>query len=200
MITKISPVTFSAMKSKKISCAAKRFFLLGSILFLIGTTPVYAQDTNASAKSQSDSIFDKPSLFHAGDMSAGVGYVSNWGGGFDLTGSYFLFDDVAVQVDYASLTYGWGWDTTTVTYIDVAGVYHRSWGQTNKGWDYGWYGGFGLASSRVTGTYPGYTYSTSRDLGGLFWLAGLEMKFNHNVKAHFGVGSLALGIGVDFLF
>lgn len=204
MITNIPVTLGNAKKPVRAPIgAAKRLFLVGSILFVIGAASAYADDTYTSGKSnglRGDSMFYGQSLFTAGEMSLGVGYVTNWGGGFNLTGSYFLFDDVAVQVDYASLSYRWGWDTTSVTYIDVAGVYHRALGQTDKGWDFGWYGGLGLAVAKATSTYPGHDYSTSTDLGGLFWLAGLEMKFNRNVRAHVGVGSLSLGVGVDFSF
>lgn len=188
---------------KKTVTLSKRFFLLVSVLFMIDASSSYANEVfmvDIPYKSQNDSMFYYPSMFHGGDMTIGVGYATNWGGGLDLLASYFLYDDVAMQIEYASLSYKWGWDTTTISYVDVAGVYHRTWGQTLNGWDFGWFAGIGLATAKATSIYPGHNYSTSADLGGLFWVVGLEMKFIRHVKAHIGVGSLSLGAGLDFSF
>jgi len=91
--------------------------------------------------------------------------------------------------------HGWG-ETVSFSYMDVAGIFHRSFGKNRKNWEWGWYGGLGFAMGRVTCTYCSSYY----DAGGLFWTTGLEMKFNPKLRARIGYGVLSFGLGVDYSF
>lgn len=179
--------------------AALRFFILASLFLWFAATSAYAASDSQSESSGGISAFNQPSMFRAGEKSVGVGFVSNWFGGVDVTGSYFLFDDLAVQADLASINYGVPFGQTNVTYFDVAGVYHYKIGSTPRHWPFGFYAGLGVASATATWTdrfgMPASTY-----LGGLFWTAGLEIKFTPNVRAQVGLGPLALNLGVNFSF
>ncbi len=186
-------------RTSEICGAALRFFLLASLLSWLAATSAYAASDSRLGSSGGNSAFNQPSMFRAGEKSVGVGLVSNWLGGVDVTGSYFLFDDLAVQADLASINYGTPFGTTNVTYFDVAGVYHYKIGSTPKRWNYGWYAGLGVASATATWNdrfgAPASTY-----LGGLYWTAGLEMKFTPNVRAQVGIGPIGLNLGVNFSF
>ncbi len=176
--------------------AALRFFLLASLLSWFAATSAYAA---SDSQSVGNSAFNQPSMFHAGEKSVGVGFVSNWFGGVDVTGSYFLFDDLALQADLASINYGESFGQTNVTYFDFAGVYHYKIGSTPRRWPYGFYAGLGLASGTAT-WFNRVGEQFSSNIGGLFWTAGLEMKFTPNVRANIGIGPLALDLGINFSF
>lgn len=179
--------------------AALRFFLLASLFLWLAATSAYAASDSQYESSGGISAFNQPSMFRAGEASVGVGFVSGWFGGVDVTGSYFLFNDLAVQADLASINYGTPFGQTNVTYFDVAGVYHYKIGSTPRRWPYGFYAGLGVASATATWNdrfgVPSSTY-----LGGLFWTAGLEMKFTPHVRAQVGVGPIGLNLGINFSF
>ncbi|MBI3581331.1 MAG: hypothetical protein HY098_04540 [Nitrospinae bacterium] len=186
-------------RTPSIGGAALRLFLLASLVSWFAATSAYAASDSQAAISGGTSAFDQPSMFRAGEKSAGVGFVSNWFGGVDVTGSYFLFDDLAVQADLASISYGAPIGTTNVTYFDVAGVYHYKLGSTPRRWNYGWYGGLGVASGTATWNDK-FGLQQSTFLGGLYWTAGFEMKFTPVVRAQVGVGPLAFNLGVNLSF
>jgi hypothetical protein len=179
--------------------AALGFFLLALLLPWLAATSAYAASDSQPASSGGSSAFNQPSMFRAGEVSVGVGFVSNWLGGVDVTGSYFLFDDLSAQVDLASVYYATPFGNTYVNYFDVAGVYHYKLGSTPRRWPYGFYAGLGVASATATWNdrfgAPGSTY-----LGGLYWTAGLEMKFTPHVRAQVGIGPIGLDLGINFSF
>ena len=133
---------------------------------------------------------DQPSLFQTGDVMAGVGFLGYWGGGLDITGSYFFTDNIAAQVDIAPITYtpvpGF---SGNVTYIDLMAVYHLAFADNMGGY-------FGAGLGMGSATIGGITYSVS----GFAYTVGAEMLFSDNIRGNIGITSGGLNAGISMIF
>ena len=175
----------------------------GIILILLLTaliSNIFYIDTADAGKARKfigKSKFGNPTLFKKDQKFVGVGYVSGWAGGGDVTGQYFLYDDVSVQAHYAMLGYDYGYGTAKVNYLSAAAVYHQK-----IDTDYGWYGGLGFAVGEATWEDDRYFTKTSHsyNLGGLYWTGGLEMFFSKDLLVNAGYAVTGLGLGVNYKF
>ena len=187
----------------------KNGFKTGSLALLFAitvmlsfTSPEIANAASIKKKIQKavkgESKFGNPSIFIKGDKMVGAGYVNAWTGGFDLTGQYFIFDDISIQAHYTPLQYNTGYGTADLSLMSGAAVYHYGYND-----EAGFYAGIGYTIGKYTYTTPGYDYvlgfSPAReytvDVSGLYTTGGYEMRFDKNILLNVGYNSAGAGGG-----
>lgn len=133
------------------------------------------------------------SLYKAGDKVIGASYLGYWAGGINISGSYFLSDNLAIEVDVAPLSYNYGAGNVSILLIQGMGVYHAV--LNDK---LGWYAGIGFGMGSASYTLLGVQQTVSAS--GLAYTGGLEMPFSSNLKGHIGYNSGGIEAGVNMTF
>ncbi|MDH5561145.1 MAG: hypothetical protein OEY59_09870 [Deltaproteobacteria bacterium] len=180
--------------------------LLACFIF---SQPALAAKKKARRNSDSKLVFEGRSLYNEGDQMVGASYISGWGSGIGVRYSYFMFDDMHVQIDYAPLSYNYGWGTAEVNYISAAAIFHTNWWAYNikNSKNNGYYFGIGFAQGKATYkndcsaySYYCYQYEMSHDFGGLYWVGGWEIKLKNNIRVQAGYGITGINLGGDYPF